>query len=282
MITLEALLEAGHEVSLVVSRADARRGRRGSAIASPVKEAALRAGIPVAEEAGAVAGAGAELGVVVAYGRLIPAPVLEHLPMVNLHFSLLPRWRGAAPVERAILAGDEITGVCLMAVCEGLDSGPVYRRIETLIGDDETADDLSHRLAVAGSAMLVDALAAGLGTPEPQRGPVTYAHKLTPEDRRLRWEDPAVEVSRVVRIGRAWTTFRGRRLLVVSGKPMTGLTGLGPGEVGEIGGALVAGTGAGGLALGHVQPEGKGPMVAVDWWRGIRPQPGERLGEAQR
>lgn len=264
-------------MTVVVSRADARRGRRGPATPSPVKATAIRAGLPVAESPDAVIEAGVELGVVVAYGRLIPARVLGRVPMVNLHFSLLPRWRGAAPVERAILAGDATTGVCLMALCEGLDTGPVYRRIETPIRDGETADELSERLAVAGSAMLVDALATGLGTPEPQEGPVTYAHKLTPEDRRLRWGDPAVEVARVVRIGRAWTTFRGRRLLVLSGEPATD-AGLAPGELNEINGTLVAGTGLGTLTLGEVQPEGKGRLTAKDWFRGARPQPGEHLG----
>jgi methionyl-tRNA formyltransferase len=266
-------------VTLVVSRADARRGRRGPATPSPVKATALRAGIPVSDETAAASGAGAELGVVVAYGRLIPARVLEKLPMVNLHFSLLPRWRGAAPVEHAILEGDPVTGVSLMAVGEGLDEGPVYRRIETPIRDTETVDELSQRLAVVGSSMLVDALATGLGVPEPQHGPVSYAGKLTPEDRRLRWEAPAIEVSRVVRIGRAWTTFRDRRLLVLGAAPRGG-SGLAPGELGEDNGVLVAGTGAGVLALEQVQPEGKGPLTAVDWWRGARPQPGERLGEA--
>lgn len=242
-----------------------------------MKAAALTAGLAVTDDVDEVVGAGVELGVVVAFGRLIRPAVLARVPMVNLHFSLLPRWRGAAPVERALLAGDLTTGVCLMAVEEGLDTGGVYRRFETTIGDDETADGLRHRLAVAGSALLVGALASGLGRPVPQEGEPTYAAKLTPADRRIDWAEPAVVASRVVRSGRAWTTFRGRRLLVLDARPRHGGE-LPPGALAEDDGPVV-GTGAGVLALHTVQPEGKGPQHAADWWRGARPEPGECLGD---
>ena len=136
--TLSALHDAGYEISLVVTGGDRRRGRRSAPTASPVKEAAQRLGLPVSHDLASVAGCGAQLGVVVAYGRLIPEDLLAEVPMVNLHFSLLPRWRGAAPVERAILAGDAVAGVCVMAVEVGLDTGGVYARSEVPVGHAET------------------------------------------------------------------------------------------------------------------------------------------------
>src|SRR3954464_3619219 len=139
---LRALHAAGFEIPLVVSRADAKRGRGGALVASPVKQAALAPGLPVAGRIDGALGVRADLGVVVAYGRIIRPNVLDALAMVNLHFSLLPRWRGAAPVERAILAGDETTGVCVMAVEEGLDTGGVYSMAEVPIGPDQTADEV--------------------------------------------------------------------------------------------------------------------------------------------
>src|SRR3984957_9534284 len=159
--SLRSLVSAGHEVVLVVSRRDSRRSRRGDPEPSPVKLAASELGLQVTDDLDEVTGAGAELGVVVAYGRIIPERILDQLPMVNVHFSLLPRWRGAAPVERAILAGDSDTGVCLMQVEEGLDTGAVSRRHSVVIGPDETADDLRARLAGVGASLLVEALAEG-------------------------------------------------------------------------------------------------------------------------
>ena len=221
-----------------------------------------------------MAGAGVERGVVVAYGRIIPSAVLDAVPMVNLHFSLLPRWRGAAPVERAILAGDPITGVCVMAVDEGLDTGPVYAREELAIEPGDTADSLRRRLVTVGSRLLVAVLAGPLPEPVPQVGEPTYAEKIRPVDLELHWDRPAAELARVVRLGRAWTTFRGRRLRVLEAEPVAP----GPGSVaGALVGDLVA-TGQGALHLLAVQPAGGGPMAALDWIRGSRPEPGERLG----
>ncbi len=240
---------------------------------SPVKAAAAEAGIPVTDRVDDVLDAGVELGVVVAFGRLIKPHVLERVPMVNLHFSLLPRWRGAAPVERAILAGDTETGVCLMALDAGLDTGPLHRCERVGIGPEETADELRARLVELATRVLVEELARGLGPPVPQEGETTYAPKVEPEELRLDWARPAVELHRVVRLGRAWTTFRGRRLRVLRASLADG----GP-EPGRLEGAVV-GTGDGtGLRLDEVQPESRTPMAAAAWLRGARPEPGERLG----
>jgi len=234
----------------------------------------MELGIPVTERVEDVVDVGVELGVVVAFGRLIKPDVLERVPMVNLHFSLLPRWRGAAPVERAILAGDTETGVCLMALEAGLDTGPVYRRQRVAIGPEETAEELRARLVEVGTGLLVDALRSGLGQPTPQEGEVTYAAKLQPGELRLDWSRPADEPHRVVRLGRAWTTFRGRRLLVLRASVVDGRPA--PATLED----LVVGTGDGrGLALAVVQPEGRAPLAAAAWRNGARPRPGERLGE---
>ena len=275
---LRALVDAGHDVALVVSRPDKRRGRGGALAPSPVKAAAVELGLPVTAAVDDVLDLGADLGVVVAYGRLIKPHVLAVLPMVNLHFSLLPRWRGAAPVERAVLAGDTVTGVCVMALEEGLDTGPVYARAERPVGDDETADELRAALATTGTRMLVDLLAGGpLPDPVPQEGEPTYAAKIEPDELRLDWARPAVELHRVVRLGHAWTTFRGRRLRILRSQVATG--GPVPPAPGELDPAtLVVGTGDGGLELVEVQPEGKGPQAATAWRNGARPQPGERIG----
>jgi methionyl-tRNA formyltransferase len=275
---LRALVDAGHDVVLCVTRPDRRRGRGSAVTPSPVKAAALELGLAVSHSMEDVADAGVELAVVVAYGRIIPVSLLERVPMVNLHFSLLPRWRGAAPVERALLAGDEETGVCLMKVEEGLDTGPVYGRLVVPIGPDEDLATLREELVTAGCALLVASLAhgaAGLPVPVPQSGEPTIASKVTPDDLRLAWEEPAVQLHRVVRLGRAWTTFRGKRLGVLRATPVAAPVPGGP--PGTLVGTVVC-TGAGGLALEQVQPESRAPMPAGDWARGVRPLSGERLG----
>ncbi|MDQ1375633.1 MAG: methionyl-tRNA formyltransferase, partial [Actinomycetota bacterium] len=197
--------------------------------------------------------------------------VLEHVPMINVHFSLLPRWRGAAPVERAILAGDTETGVCIMQLEEGLDTGPVYACERLPISDDETADELREHMVEVGVGLLLDVLERGLGSPTPQEGEPTYAAKLEHDDHRLDWSQPARQLHRVVRLGRAWTTFRGRRVLVRDARMLDG--GFEPGEIeGE-----VVGAGDGALELIEVQPEGRGPTPARAWVNGARIQPGERF-----
>ena len=299
---LHALVDAGHDVALVVSRADKRRGRGSELVPSPVKAAAIELGLPVTDTLDGVSSSGAELGVVVAYGRIIPGHVLDAVPMVNLHFSLLPRWRGAAPVERAILEGDAETGVCLMAVERGLDTGPIYALDDTSIDEGESVEELRARLVDIGCRLLVDNLsggAAGLPIPHEQEGDPSYAEKIRPEELELRWERDATYLSRVVRLGRAWTTFRGRRLRVLTAaveprgpaRPTAGgdrdrapaptprgarPEGAGPGA---LDGDVVIAGGATRLRLIRVQPEGKQPMSAADWRRGARPERSERLGD---
>ncbi|HZB41570.1 MAG TPA: methionyl-tRNA formyltransferase [Ilumatobacter sp.] len=251
---LEALVAAGHDVAVVVTGLDKRRGRGNELSPSPVKQAAARLGIPVAHAVDDVLGVGAELGVVVAFGRLIRPHVLAALPMVNLHFSLLPRWRGAAPVERALLAGDTMTGVCVMAVEEGLDTGGVYASVEVPIGPGATLDELRDELVRVGTRLLVDTLETGLGEPVPQAGEATYASKIEPAELRIDWSRPAEEIERLVRLGGAWTTFRGGRVRINAGRLDDG--------------ALVPTV---------VQPEGKRPMSYAAWRNGAQPAEGERF-----
>jgi methionyl-tRNA formyltransferase len=179
-------------------------------------------------------------------------------------------------VERAILAGDEETGVCLMALEAGLDTGGVYAVTRVPIGRDESADQLRGRLVEIGAGMLVQRLAggvAGLGQAVPQEGEPTYAAKLTPDDLRLVWDRPARELARVPRVGKAWTTFRGRRLLVLRAAAVTGPVPP-PGTMEGV----VVGTSDGGLELEQVQPEGRDVQDATAWLRGARVVAGERLG----
>ena len=279
---LEALHAAGHEIALVVTRADAKRGRGGALTPSPVKAAALALGIPVTDRIDDLLDVGADLGVVVAYGRIIRRPILEQLPMVNLHFSLLPRWRGAAPVERAILAGDDVTGVDVMAVEEGLDTGAIYAEAEVAIGPDTTADDLRNELVAVGAQLLVDTLAAGLAAPRAQAGDTTYAEKLTSADFEIDWSLPAIEIHRLIRVGGAWTTFRGKRFKVWRADLVLDDQGDDAGEVASIAPGAIegsrVGTGDGSIELVEVQPDGKARQGATAWRNGARPAAVDRLG----
>jgi methionyl-tRNA formyltransferase len=247
-------------VAIVVSRDDKRRARGAALLPSPVKAAALELGLPVTSRVDDVLDAGVELGVVVAFGRLIKPHVLAAVPMINMHFSQLPRWRGAAPVERAILAGDTTTGVAIMRLEEELDTGPIHAQTKVKILPGETAAELRARLTEVGTDLLLDLLRAAaerqaLPDPKPQQGEATYAAKIEPDELRLDWSLPPEQLERVVRVGGAWTTFRGKRLKVHRAQ-------LADGE----------------LELLVVQPEGKGRMPAADWARGARWQPGEALG----
>lgn len=268
--TLRALAGAGHEIALVVTAPDRRRGRGAALLPTPVKAAAEELGLPVSTRTADAATSGAELGIVVAFGRIVKPEVLAALPMVNVHFSLLPRWRGAAPVERAILAGDEVTGVCLMQVEEGLDTGPVYACTTEPIAAGETAAELRARLGELGTTLLLERLAegvGGLGAPRPQEGEVTYAAKLAPSDLRLDFHRRAVDLHRVVRVGRAWCTAEGRRLIVHRAEvDESDSSGAAPGALGE---GRVA-TGEGFLVPLEVQAEGRRRQSFDEWSRGAR------------
>jgi len=272
---LLALHEAGYDIPLVLSRPDARRSRRGEPQPSPVKAAALDLGLPVTDSIAAVSSVDADLSVVVAYGRIIPTSLLESLAMVNIHFSLLPRWRGAAPVERAILAGDTHTGVCLMAVEPELDTGAIYRRQEIEIGPHDTLDSLRNRLVDIGTSQLVSALSEGLGTPVPQVGEPVYASKITKSELEIDWCRDAAEIHRLIRVGGAWTTWRGRRLKVIAADLLTDDDTIG--DPGSIRGANVS-AGRGSIRLVEVQPEGKSRIPASAWLNGARPSGSDRLG----
>lgn len=244
--TLTALHEAGHKISLVVTAPERRRGRGGATSATPVGEIAQALGIPVSHNVADVVDAGATLGVVVAFGQIIRPHILDRVPMVNIHFSLLPRWRGAAPVERAILAGDAETGVCIMEVVEALDAGGVYASTRVPIGD-RSARELTTELGRCGTSLLLDCLTRGFGSPEPQQGEVTYAAKILVDDLRLDWSEPAEVSMRQIRVGGAWTTFRGERFRIHDAR-------------------IEAGT----LVPVRVQPAGKQVLEFDDWARGAR------------
>ncbi|MGH9243554.1 MAG: methionyl-tRNA formyltransferase [Acidimicrobiales bacterium] len=272
---LRAIVDAGHDVALVVSQPDKRRGRGGALRPSPVKAAAVEVGLRVSDRVDDILDLDPPpaLGVVVAFGRLIRAHVLERVPMINLHFSLLPRWRGAAPVERAILEGDTRSGVAVMAIEETLDTGPIYDEAEVDIGPEESADELRARLTAIGTALILGVLDRGLELKRHQRGESTYARKLEVAELELDWSRPAAELHRIVRVGGAWTTFRGRRFKVWRAS-VEGATRLAPGELD----GTAVGTGHGTLWLIDVQPEGKPREAADDWVRGARLRPGDRLG----
>ena len=270
---LRGLVEDGWPIDLVVSRPDKRRGRNKPPEPSPVKATALELGLPVTDRLEDVRQSDADLGVVVAYGRIIPAELLDRLPMVNVHFSLLPRWRGAAPVERAILAGDETTGVCVMQVAPELDAGAVYSRATVAVGKGPVSD-LRERLVAEGTDLLVRTLRDGLSASMPQEGEVTYADKIEAEDLHLDWLRPAAELLRVIRLERAWTTFRGDRLRVLAA---TDDNDVDPAP-GVLAGPVV-GTGDGALHLDLVQPAGRGAMGGADWANGARLAEGDHLGD---
>ena len=271
---LQALAEAGFKIPVVVTGAPRRRSRRGSNTPSPVAAAAQELGLPVSHDTADLAGGGADCAVVVAYGQLIARDLLAVMPMLNLHFSLLPRWRGAAPVERALLAGDDRTGVSLMALEATLDTGPVYWRHEVPIGPADTAADLRRRLAHDGARHLANSLAAGLGTPQPQSGEPSYARKLTPVDRQIDWSRPAAHIHRQIRVGGAWTTLDGERFIIRVAALQSGEAAAPPGTLVDD----AVSTGDGLILLRTVQPSGRAALDAQDWLRGARLPASARFG----
>jgi methionyl-tRNA formyltransferase len=267
--SLRALVGAGHDVAIVITRPDRRRGRGSTTSPSPIKEAALQLGIKVSHDIDDLEGRDIERGVVVAYGSLIRAPVLKQLPMLNVHFSLLPRWRGAAPVEWAILAGDEVTGVSIMTLEVALDTGPVHLARQISI-DDKNASELLEELSQLGATALLEVLASPdlLAHPRAQEGNATYAAKLTTETFHV---VPTMEQSlmlRTVRLGRAFTLVNGRRLRILRAHA-TQESGT-AGTLSVVNGVVVLEGALGAIALDEVQPEGSTTMSAGAWWAGAR------------
>ena len=298
---LEALLHSSHEVVAVLTRPAAASGRGRRTAASPVADRAAEAGIEVLtpqrprepEFLQRLAELAPDCCPVVAYGALVPQVALD-IPRhgwVNLHFSLLPAWRGAAPVQHALIAGDEITGATTFRLEAGLDTGPVYGVLTEAVRPTDTSGDLLARLADAGAGLLLatlDGIEAGSLTPRPQAAEgISLAPKLDVADARVDWQAPASRVDRLVRgctpAPGAWTVWRGERLKLWPVRPSTGqLTGeaerLAPGEVRVGRREVEVGTGTVSVVLGMVQPPGKRAMPAADWARGSRLEPGERLG----
>jgi methionyl-tRNA formyltransferase len=294
---LDALLASGrHEVAAVVTRPDATAGRGRKLVASPVARRAEEAGVEVLRPAkprdedflARLREIGPECCPVVAYGALLPKVALD-VPVhgwVNLHFSLLPAWRGAAPVQHAVMAGDEVTGASTFLIEQGLDSGPVYGVVTEQVGAADTSGDLLGRLAVSGAALLVatmDGIEDGTlaARPQPAEG-VTLAPKLTVEDAAVDWTAPALRVDRLVRgctpAPGAWTLAGGERLKVGPVTLVPDRTDLAPGELAVSKNAVHVGTGSHAVRLGEVQPQGKKRMPSPDWARGTHLPPGTTLG----
>jgi len=285
--TLKLLLDSGrHQVVAVLTRPDAAKGRSSKLLPSPVAELAEQRGIEVLKPARPsepwLADRLAELDVecipVVAYGGLIPGSLLSAIPKgwVNLHFSLLPRWRGAAPVQRAILAGDQVSGVTVFDIVSELDAGPVLATAPYEFGPDETAGEALGGLTAVGGRLLLetlDRLKAGTAQaqPQPSEG-VTLAPKLTPAEARLDWTLPAEQLARLVRANNpspiAWTTLNDERFRVLRARAIAGDAE--PGLVLVEPKTVRVGTGAGLLELIEVQPAGKRVLAAADWARGLR------------
>ena len=288
--SLEALVGSGHEVVAILTRPDAARGRSRKLVPSAVGAWAADRGIAVLKPkhprdpdfVAALTALAPEACPVVAYGALVPQHVLD-IPThgwVNLHFSLLPRWRGAAPVQRAIMAGDEVTGVTTFRLVQELDAGPVYGTTSRTLDGTETTGALLEALAHDGARLLLDtldAIAAG-ATPAPQVDleRLTLAPKITVEEARLDWTHPAVELDRLIRgcspDPMAWTLLRAaggeERFRVALAAP-TLEEGLAPGEVRVEKRRVLVGTGSDALQLLRVQPQGKKEMAAADWGRGV-------------
>jgi len=293
--TLRALLDSPrHDVLAVVTRPDRPAGRGRAVSQSPVRVAADAAGVEVLtperprdeDFLAQLAALAPDCCPVVAYGALVP-PVALDIPRhgwVNLHFSLLPAWRGAAPVPHAILAGDDVTGATTFRLEEGLDTGPVYGVVTTDVGPRDTSGDVLDRLAQSGAGLMVatlDAIEDGSAVPQPQPSDgVSLAPKVSVDDARIDWNAPALRVDRLVRACTpapgAWTTLRGRRLKL---GPVTTAAAevLAPGRIQADRERVLVGTGSNAVQLGDVQPEGRAAMPAADWARGLRLNPDDRL-----
>jgi methionyl-tRNA formyltransferase len=291
--SLDAIAASGHELVAVVTRPDAPAGRGRKLVRSPAGAWADERGIEVLtpqrprepEFLDRLRQLAPDCVPVVAYGALVPPAALE-IPRhgwVNLHFSLLPAWRGAAPVQHAVLHGDEVTGASVFELEAGLDTGPVYGTLTEDIRPADTAGDLLDRLATAGAGLLVavlDAIEAGTARAHPQPADgVTMAPKITVDDARVRWSDPAFGVDRRIRACTpapgAWTTLRGERLKLGQVRAVANATPLKPGELLVERTQVLAGTGTTPVILGAVRAAGKKAMPATDWARGLRIEAGE-------
>ncbi len=286
---LDALVDAGHEIACVYCQPPRPAGRGKKERPSPVQARAEALGLPVRhpvslkapEQQEAFAALGADVAVVVAYGLILPRSVLDapRLGCLNIHASLLPRWRGAAPIQRAIMAGDAETGVCIMQMEAGLDTGPVLLRKATPIGAEETAGELHGRLSALGAEAIVEALGRLEGlSPElqPEDG-VTYAQKIDKAEARIDWTRPGDEIARTIRalspFPGAWTMIGDRRVKLLSARPAEG-----SGRPGEVLRGLTIASGEGAVEVTQVQPEGRPAMNVEDWLRGARVAPGEIVG----
>jgi len=282
--TLEALVASRHEVVVAISRADSPRGRRRTLTPTPVSERAEALGIPVVKTDRLDAAAtervldfAPDLGVIVAYGGMVREPLLStpRLGWINLHFSLLPRWRGAAPVQHAIMAGDASTGVSVFQLVPELDAGPVYAQVEEPVGRFQTAGSLLAELAELGARVttdVVDALADGTAVGVTQEGAPTFAGKLGIADGELDWSRSSEELDRVIRgvtpEPGAWTMFEGERFKILEAAVARDAAVIAPGHVILDGKRVLVGTGSGSLELVTVHPAGKKAMPATAWLRG--------------
>jgi methionyl-tRNA formyltransferase len=282
--SLRALAATGHDVVSVITRADSPQGRKGVLAETPVAAAAAELGIPVikanrlaGEVTDAVLALAPDLGVIVAYGGLVREPLLSmpRLGWINLHFSLLPRWRGAAPVQRAIIAGDDLTGATVFQLVPELDAGDVFGRMTEPIGRHQTAGSLLGSLAQSGAALLVrvvDAIAEGTARPEPQDGDVTLAPKLTVVDGEIDWSQPAETVDALIRgvtpEPGASTIVDGARLKVLDATIARDVPRLEPGVFALSGKAVLVGTATQPIELLRLHPAGRNAMGAASWWRG--------------
>lgn len=294
--SLRAILASAHEVVAVLTRPDAPSGRGRRLMPSPVAEIALAEGIEVLRPARAsdpeflerLAQIAPDAAPIVAYGGLIPPAALA-IPThgwINLHFSLLPAWRGAAPVQHAVMAGDGITGASTFRLEQGLDTGPVFGVVTDTIGPTDTAGDLLDRLAVSGAGLLVatlDGLESGALVAVPQSSAdVSLAPKIRVEDARVVWTDPAMRVDRLIRgctpAPGAWSEFRGERLKLGPVQLAPEVLDLAAAEIRVSKNRVWVGTATHAVLLGEVKAEGKKLMAAGDWARGVRVELGERLG----
>jgi methionyl-tRNA formyltransferase len=293
---LDAIAASHHELVAVVSRPDAPAGRGRRLVRSPAAAWADERGVAVLtpgrprepEFLDRLRDLAPDCVPVVAYGALVPPAALE-IPKhgwINLHFSLLPAWRGAAPVQHAVLHGDEVTGASVFQLEEGLDTGPVYGTLTETVRPTDTSGDLLERLASSGAGLLVavlDGIEEGRLRAEPQPADgVSLAPKITVEDAQVRWTEPAFAVDRRIRACTpapgAWTTFRADRMKLGPVRPVANGPDLNPGDLLVERHQVLAGTASTPVALGEVRAAGKKAMPAIDWARGLRVAPGERLG----